>query len=266
MPGRDNINTWKEWTNLNFPLLYVSKWIPFNAWYVSIVGSKEDRECINFFKSHTDNDLYNRIKELLQDSRRSYDRYCFQHEFRELDKILDNNSFPSVNEQLKFGITEMSANPTKESSIRLNGFQYKVTRYEEGDDEHIPNKTIKTIVQNLRDNTIVQFTIPKHKEDDYIEKLRTQNIRGEKKKILIKLFHEVEPIIHVDIKNKKNGRMKIADGTYCNNKDAICAAIVHVLYELRCKAVHGEISIQPIVPSIYSHAYNMLNIITKNLF
>lgn len=42
----NNIQTWDNYTTPNYSLLFITRWIPFNAWYVSVTGKTTDRDCI----------------------------------------------------------------------------------------------------------------------------------------------------------------------------------------------------------------------------
>ena len=55
----------------------------------------------------------------------------------------------------------------------------------------------------------------------------------QRKKNVLEVFKAVEPIINVDVKNTKAGCLKIGGGKFCKDKDAICASVIDVLYELR---------------------------------
>lgn len=64
----NNIQSWAERTAPNFPILYVTRWIPFNAWYVSLTGVQKDADSIRYLKENPNNELYDRIKHLITGS------------------------------------------------------------------------------------------------------------------------------------------------------------------------------------------------------
>lgn len=269
MPNRLYANTIQGWdsiTSPNFPLLFVERWIPFNAWYYQTTSMNNDRECLNSFKSNSNNILYDRIWALLQKDSKNYENVCFQHEFIALDACLEATPFPSNANRLLFGMTEMLPNTENEKSERANGFGYKVKRYT--DSVTKPKGTVESIVENLKQpqGGLVSFDINRYDLQEYQNKLTQQKLSREKRSHLKSLFLQVEPIIHIDIKDTKNGVIIINKKRFANNRDAICAAIISILYELRCKAVHGEVAVTETIFPIYEHAYKMLELITKKLY
>lgn len=84
-------------------------------------------------------------------------------------------------------------------------------------------------------------------------------------KVIKRLFKEIEPTVTVDVKDLKDGVIKIGKVKFTSNLDYLCSAIIDVLYELRCKAVHGEIELDKTSEEIYEHAFFMLECILRKL-
>lgn len=263
----NNINSWAHSTVPNYPILFVTRWIPFNAWYVSISGTTNDRDSIQMLKTKPNNLLYDRIKHLVKSNKDDFDCQSFQHELNELEKLLQNKDWPSTADPLCFGIVEMGENSKSEDYHAQAGYSYRVTRYGKDNAMNKPNKSIDVVVDKLTPPTsTITITLPKHDNTELESKMKEKGLTVAQKAIIRRLFKNIEPIKLVDVKSTKNGKIKIGKSSFCNDEDAICAQIVDVLYGLRCKAVHGEIEYSQIIMPIYEHAFIMLNLITKKFY
>ncbi len=275
MPQR-NINnciqSWKALTEPSYPLMFINRWIPFNAWYMSVTGQKDDRSSFQFFIDNPNNALYGRIKQLIQKNTSNFDCQFFQNQFNLLEDALKNKDVPAPDaaKPIHFGEIELRTNTTRyDDSKRLNGFQYKVVRYKNGNPQGKPAKSVEVVVEDLRvaNSAVVIYSNAGWDFDDFSRKLsRMRQFNTNQKNLLKGMFSTINPIEIKDIKNLKAGKIRIGSSNFCNDRDAICTAIMNVLYELRCKAVHGEIAITDKSLKIYENAYQMLTLITKELY
>ena len=265
----NNIQTWAEHTKPNYPILYVTRWIPFNAWYVSLTGVKKDADSIRYLKEHPNNDLYDRIKHLITGSSKIFECLQFRHELYELEQLLKNKDFPSTIEPICFGVVEMGKNPDPEKRKVVNGYAYKAKRYVDNSDPVHPNKSVSITIEKLGTTPPVIDTInlTKHNRDELEVKLAALSKYNRQQKHNIReVFKLVEHNITIDTKNVSGGTIRIGNSRFCTDMDAIAAMTIDVLYELRCKAAHGEIEYNSRIITIYEHAFYMLNLITKTIY
>lgn len=263
----NNIQTWDNYTTPNYPLLFIIRWIPFNAWYASVTGKATDRDCILYFKRNTNNKLYDRIKKLIDSANKEYECVAFQHELSKMEGLLKNKDFPSLQQPICFGVVEMASNDKCDDRNVIDHYAYAVKRYKEGDGSGKPNRSVDVIIQNLappQDSETI--TLAKYDVQELERQMSIRGWKSQKKKNALRIFKSVEPIIHVDIKDTKTGCIKIGGVKFCKDKDAICASIIDVLYELRCKAVHGEIELNQSSLPIYECAFQMLKLITQKFY
>ena len=263
----NNIQTWDNYTTPNYPLLFITRWIPFNAWYVSVTGKTTDRDCILYFKGNTNNKLYDRIKKLMDSANKEYECVAFQHELARMEGLLKNKDFPSQQQPICFGVVEMAPNDKREERKVIDHYAYTVKRYKEGDGSGKPNKSVEVIIENLAPPKNTEtITLLKHDVQELEEKMKSKKWKSSQKKNVLEVFKSIEPIIHLDVKDTKAGCLKIGVGKFCKDKDAICASVIDVLYELRCKAVHGEIEINRNTLTVYECAFQMLKLITQKFY
>lgn len=254
---------WRVSTTLNYLLLYIQRWIPFNAWYSCVIDGKKDADAISYFKVETNNKLYEVIKQYLKHDKKDFYGIEFCYHLSCLDKLLSKNDFPNIDERIVFGEVELKPNTQKDATDKKDGLSYKVERNPVGK----PNKSVQVIVQDLKTRKIKHsICIPRHDLVLLKSKFAEGKVLRAEQKIILQLFKKVEPIITVDVKDVKDGKLTIFDSKFTSNLDYLCSSIVDVLYGLRCKAVHGEIDVSKDVLEIYEHAYFMLESIIRKLF
>lgn len=264
----NNIQGWADNTLPNYPILYVTRWIPFNAWYVSLTGSQKDADSIRFLKENPNNALYDRIRHLITGDKNDFDCLQFRHELLELELLLKNKDIPSTSNPIFFGVVVMGKNPDQEKRIVSNGYAYKAKRYTDDCDPAHPNKSVVITIEKLgmSPRFIETINLTKHDWEELEQKLATKKMKRELNKQVKKVFKLVEPNITIDTKDTSVGVTRIGNSRFCNNMDAISAMIIDILYELRCKAAHGEIDFTRRIIPIYEHAFYMLNLITKTIY
>ena len=262
----NNIVGWNEFTKLNYPSLFILRWIPFNAWYNSLLSGTKDADALRYLKKNPNNELYSVIKSLTKTPSKTNDAQTFQYHMHELKQILDKEDFPSVDDKIQFGIVEMYPNTKNEDTRRQDGYGYKIKRVVSKDDpSRLPVKSVSVTIEDLSLSSTNSFIIANYDITKLRLELKNRKIAMEKRKIVEELFKNVEPMITVDVTNVKNGYIKIGGSKFNNDLDALCAMIIDILYELRCKAVHGEISVKDTTEQIYEHAYFMLEGILRKL-
>lgn len=262
----NNIVGWNEFTKLNYPSIYILRWIPFNAWYNSLVSGTKDADALRYLKKNPNNELYTVIKSLAKTPSKSNEARTFQYHLHELRQLLDKEDFPSVDERIQFGTVEMYPNSQNEDTSRKDGFGYKIKRVVSKDDpSRLPVKSVSVTIEDLRSSSTISFNLSNYDVDKLRLELRKRKIEKDKRIILEEMFKKVEPMITVDVTDTKKGHVKIGGSKFNKDLDALCAMTVDILYELRCKAVHGEISVKDTIEKIYEHAYFLLESILKKL-
>lgn len=266
MARDNNIKSWAVYTEPSYPLLLISYWIPFNAWYISTTGLQKDRDCLMYFKRNPDNKVYQKIKQLLNPKNKSYEGISFKHEFVCLDNLLKHGDFPDTDTPIRFGVIEMQANTTFENQKIVAGIKYVARRYKDGNEFGKPAKSIDLIKENLASHDAKTIHLNKHDVNKLKEELKKNKWARDDKKYALEMFKSIEPVIHKDVKDTSSGRIKIEESSYTNDYDVLAAAIIDVLYELRCKAVHGEVEINGTMLKIYEHAFALLKILVTDFY
>lgn len=255
------LDNWNAETSFNYILQYVLRWIPFNTWYIKNSGHEKDRDALNSYKSVPDNGIYNRINYLIHD-KNDFDAVSFRHYLVALDELLELH----VINELRFQYVDMGQNTQNDVQHISDGWSLRITRYKEATDGH-PKNQVEMVMENLADRTQKYVVrIKKHDAQMLHDSVSFSQLPKKRQRMIDQHFQEVSPNIIVDIKKCKTNKIKIGNHKYLNDDKALSAAIIDLLYEMRCKAAHGEVDINENVRKAYNYAYNMLDIITKTLY
>ena len=201
----------------------------------------------------------------LDPQNKSYDGISFKHEFVSLDNLLKHGNFPDIETPIQFGVVEMQANTTFENQKIVDGIKYVARRYKDGNEFGKPAKSIDVIKENLATHEAKTIHLNKHDICQLKDEFKKNNWSRDNKKVALELFKSIEPVIHKNVKDISSGRIKIESCSYTNNY-VVLAAIVDVLYDLRCKAVHGEVEINGTMLKIYEHAFALLKILVTDFY
>lgn len=254
-------DNWNIETSFNYILQYVLRWIPFNTWYIKNSGCEKDREALNYYRLTPNNGIYNRISYLLND-KNDFDAISFRHCLVALDDLLEHN----IINELRFRNVDMGQNSQNEVQHAIDGWSLRITRYREKTDLH-PKNQVEIIMENFADRA-QRYIVRINKHDLQLLHSNAQffNLPKKYQKMIKSHFLEVSPNIIVDIKDCKSNKIKIENHKYLNDDKVLCTAILDLLYEMRCKAAHGEVDINDNVRKAYKYAYNMLDLITITLY
>ena len=125
-----HLREWLKRAKEDFYTLFVSSWIPFNAWYnreiVPIVNSSRDRDCINYICKNS-NTYKDKILAYLRGNSREDLR--FQQEMVDLHNALLSHLIPDAASPINFMTTTIfdSSHPVEESDFY--SVHYKTTPY-----------------------------------------------------------------------------------------------------------------------------------------
>jgi hypothetical protein len=250
-------------SEVDYPLLFVRAWIPFNAWYCTNYQTTRDRVCIDKIK--TDANLFRaKLVALLMGD---YDEaIIFKEHLENLHNLLERHPIPDSdpNNRLTFKNVYFRRNPIHSTHppISNNKYQYKAEVITE-------TGAVKVIILNTRQSppsTIYTYNHSKYDSSHFKDDL-TENVKNKThQKILIECFDKINPKIKENIISK--GKKSLIKGKkihFVDNANDVSQAIIEVLYELRCKLFHGEIQPSKDNFSVYEPCYQMLRILLKSL-
>lgn len=272
----------QEWINkseLDYYTMFVKAWIPFNAWYMDnfydeVIQRTTDRKIIDFIKGNS-----NRYRDKIISLLRSNDEISqdFKLLLSNLHYELERHPIPNEDERISFHTTNINKNNLPSHVIPFGHYDYKV------EFRHTLPKTTKRwicqIISKRGGNTIHYVDLfnwslqELHSNQDYIK------IPNDKKQYLDMCFAEMNPkkpeiIILNPITNQQglytqpNSSIEIDKKKnlyFINNYELVSKVIIEILYELRCKLFHGELHPISANLGIYKYAYQIQNILIKEL-
>ncbi|MHC0448206.1 hypothetical protein ACWA1F_22560 [Flavobacterium sp. 3-218] len=272
----------QEWINkseLDYYTMFVKAWIPYNAWYMDnfydeTIPRTRDREIIDYVKDNS-----NRYRDKIISLLRSTDEQS--HEFKillsKLHFELERHPIPNEEERISFHNTNLSRNNTPSHVIPFGHYDYKVEF--RSTQPRTSKRWICQIISRRGANTIhyvdlFNWSLKEfHENPDYI------SIPNDKKQYLDACFAEMNPkkpeIIILNPSVTPQGAYvppsssieinKNKNLYFINNYELVSKVIIEILYELRCKLFHGELHPISANLGIYKYAYQIQNILIKEL-
>lgn len=249
-------------SEVDYPLLFVRAWIPFNAWYCNNYQITKDRECIDNIKSDA-NQFRARLVALLNGT---YDEaIVFKQHLEHLHNLLEMYPIPESdpNKRLSFNNLYFRRNSLASTTPPLtkNNFQYKA--------EIATNNSVMVIILNKRStppSTVYSYSHTKYDRQHFIADLALNSIRNNHLTNILNCYDEINPKLKESIiaRDKKTA-IKCNKIFFVNDSHIVSQAIIEILYELRCKLFHGEIQPSKDNFSVYEPCYHILRILLKSL-
>ncbi|WP_156109451.1 hypothetical protein [Hymenobacter sp. APR13] len=260
----ENIRLWMDQSEPDYYLFFLKAWIPFNAWYVAEYPDlkKRDTEIIKALQDNADSRPRRIIHNLLSNNA-NHESLRFKSFFAELHFQLEKNPVFHNGSRLSFLTLALTENPVKHSShVDANGFVYKVERTASFSQAYIEAKGGKVILD---------VKMPKYKADDLLMDINYIKLDKSTKKIICKLFKEIDPLKPISIissSNSSGASVRIQSLNPCkiiNDMETVAKGCIRVLYSLRCMLFHGEISPNEANRRIYENAFYILQMTVNKL-
>ncbi|QZK90081.1 hypothetical protein K5V07_06085 [Flavobacterium sp. CHNK8] len=273
----------QEWINkseLDYYTMFVKAWIPFNAWYMDnfydeVIPRTTDRKIIDFIKDNS-----NRYRDKIISLLRSNDEHSneFKMLLSNLHFELERHPIPNEDERISFNNTNLNRNNLPSHVVSFRHHDYKV------EFRHTQPRTTKRWICQIiskrgTNNTIHYIDLfnwslkELHENPSYIA------IPNDKKQYLDACFAEMNPkkpeIIILNPTTNSQGVYiqpsssieidKNKNLYFINNYELVSRVIIEILYDLRCKLFHGELHPISANLGIYKYAYQIQNILIKEL-
>lgn len=274
----------REWLNrarIDYFSMFIKAWIPFNSWYMEhyydeSMHRTSDRLIIDYL-CNNDNHFRARIMSLLQN--RDADSLSFQQNMANVQKSLLGHPMPSIERQVTLDTVYLeqlfTTDIVKIGKYRIYDIKCSYMRSQPRGTKRIKCEVIhrksnhtKYLIEQLEWNKIEFETIDEYRDiqNDLLQRAIVDVYEQINPKYPTKITHS--PILKGGEEITPRHSIKIGeeDSIYVTDDKALVAAvIINLLYELRCKLLHGEIDpIDSYLP-IYRYAYEMQMILNKEL-
>lgn len=272
----------QEWINkseLDYYTMFVKAWIPFNAWYMDnffdeAASRTRDRDIIDYIKENS-----NRYRDKIISLLRSTDdqSYDFKILLGNLHFELERHPIPNEEERISFHNTNLNRNTSPSHIISFGHYDYKV------EFRHTLPKTSKRwicqIISRRGANTIHYVDLFNWSLREFHDNHEYIKIPNDKKQYLDACFAEMNPrkpeIIILNPSTNSQGVYLAPSSSieinknknlyFINNYELVSKVIIEILYGLRCKLFHGELHPISANLDIYKYAYQIQNILIKEL-
>lgn len=272
-----HIEKWAHRATVDYYIMFVKAWIPFNAWYKrecqqAGLSNLSDSSCISYICMNT-NTFKTKILALLDGS--DISALHFKFSIAKLHEALKSHVIPDMNHPINFSTMVPGITSTNLVDRNYRNLHYKVERLGTN------SFSYDIVVEDLPTHA-TKYTkhLTKWKWNDIENDANYLHLSNACKGKIKEYFQEVNPNKPLDIvrqgKTLPNGTFQkpansIEIGTdtgvfFTNNKDDIAKVLIHLLYKLRCEIFHGSLDPTEANEVIYEHAYNILFPLVKELY
>lgn len=275
MPHTIHIEKWAKRSNEDYYMLFVSAWIPFNAWYhkeiVPRCGSKRDRENINYIAQNA-NTYKNKILAYLNGTDR--DSLRFQQELVDLHKALLHHAIPDDTEPITFKTTTIFDAP---SLIQKDYYKshYRIERISHGNnytyEVFLEDKTTHAVKYSGRFPSCEESLLNADPIFNRLSEALRIKLKEEYLAVGIKAPRNVilDPVVTVD--GNRRPLHSIEYGSYdkqffIDDRDKIAQVLIQLIYNLRCQIFHGSLDPTEANMVVYEHAYQIQKMLIKELY
>lgn len=253
-----NLSGYKEWIdnaeiNIDYYSAFLKAWIAFNAWYNYEINEKTDQQCIekicedSRFKSYITNLLASEDSE----AKTYRDNIAKLHEAL-MNSPLKSQEYFGIKQDISFSQIAVK-NKSSDNHFEHRGVKYKCSKCK---------AKILTVVTDTRSSN----DLLNYEQDAWdIEELKQQTdfkmLTSERRSKCEELYKVMVPYIVSSViytESKESKGKKIGAYLFVNDNDRIAAAIIQILYMLRCCLAHGDITPDKKTSDVYRYAYEVL--------
>lgn len=272
------LQNWLERSRPDYCLMFIHAWIPFNAWFrdefYDVNARNGDRELIDRLKTQP-NKIKNRIIALLQGQ--SNDALLFKSLLSKLNTELNAHAIHQNGRRVGLNSTCIADNTNNSVSISSYGYDYKCVY-----NIRAPRGTnrVRCEVMSRRSGAtkylveILDWSLEDfHSNPDFQGMEEKHRLKLEESFMLINPKKPEEIVKSVTpnpngayIQPRNSITIDAEKGLYVvNDPDKVSKVIIQLLYNLRCTIFHGEVDPTATNMGIYEPAFQILNILNKEL-
>lgn len=231
---------------------FVKVWLAFNAWYRSAYSETQDRKIINELKWNS-SPVGSALRPLI--GRQSEDAEQFRSDIGLLHHRLEHYEIYTGKDDAKQRITfrrvflrDRVPKMEQESSW---GFTISVERKNNG--------TVESIVRNRRNVTIFQCQQAKYDVNELLALPAFKALSEKPRGCLRGIYERCSPKELIDLlAHRASAVIKCGSYSFYGTKEDLFAAVIEVIYLMRCHLFHGELSPTRQASECYEPAYRVI--------
>lgn len=249
----DNREAWLRLSEIDYLGQFVKVWLAYNAWYRNAYSEQRDRNIINELKWNS-NPIGNVLRPLLQTQ--SEDAQQFRSDIGLLHHRLEHYEIRTgkgdTDQRITFHKVFLKDRPPTTETDRANGYQYSVERRQNGQ--------VEINVLNRRSSSILSHLQQRYNPAE-MESLPTFiTLTANQQSCLRSLYERSGPKEIADLLQSQRTATQISCGSYnffCEREE-LFAAVIEVIYLMRCHLFHGELAPTKQATECYEPAYRIV--------
>lgn len=275
MPHTIHIRKWVERSEEDFYMLFVSAWIPFNAWYQKEIlprsGSKRDRDNINYIAQNA-NTYKNKILAYLNGTDR--ESLQFQQELVDLHRSLLQHAIPDNTEPITFKTTTIFDAP---ALIQKDYYKshYRIERTPRGNnynyDVLLEDKNTHAVKYSNRFPDCDESLL--NADPNFMRLSETIRNKLKEEYLAVGIYAPrnvvLDPIATADGNRRPLHSIELGDYDkqyFIDNRDKIAQVLIQLIYKLRNQIFHGSLDPTEANMVVYQHAYHIQRMLIKELY
>lgn len=256
--NQDNVKQWLEKTDIDYFTHFVKAWIPFNAWYrLNYETLRTERDILDEVK-RDGNRIRSRIMARLEGA--DPDSEEIRNQIASLHRRLAADPLEGRNGKVGFERVLIGPNPQRFAEHKHGHWFYRVERV-------AGSKNVVTTIKSNRGNLYTTLNQTDNWNIEEFELLPGYIALGAEDKARLRQCYEAaNPFCFASLlaPSPPPTNAILMDGLhFVNDKAAIFAGLVEILYSMRNMLFHGEIVPDPQTNRTYEPAYHLVRHLTR---
>ena len=276
------IKKWIDSAEPDYFILFVSAWIPFNAWYMTNFCNEDerrtsDRDIIDYIKQCKMGECPYKEKIITLLKGHSPVSHEFRNNLAQLHYALRHRPIPNIDEGVSFAHVRVLDNNNPHIPFAIGDYTYKGEQ-----NLTLPKTSPRYIFEVIRTDTMKtehmvrlrKCSISELVTNEEFLSLPTDTIKEGVKKLVNELSpNKMDSLVVKETHDNDIGDVPPESFVLgeerklylVNNTDLIARAVIQLMYDLRCMLFHGEVIPCSDNSEIYRYAYKIQKILINNL-
>lgn len=248
----DNREAWLRLSEIDYLGQFVKVWLAFNAWYRSAYSEKQDRKIINELKWNS-NPIGNALRPLLENASEKAEQLrsdigLLHHRLEHYEIITAKGQ---ALERVTFRNVYLRDRPASVETYSSYGSTFRVERKTNG--------AVECEVLNKQGTAVFLVQQQKYDLSEIESHADFLVISSKQRTCLRELYIKSSPREVADLlATQGNGPIKCGAFSFHCGREELFAAVVEVVYLLRCHLFHGELSPTKQASECYEPAYRIV--------
>lgn len=261
---RQNIAKWDELAEIHYYPYFITSWISFNSWYnYTFIANnfRSDREVINHIKNNTTQAktvFFSLLQGTNQDSKQ------FQENIAQLHHCLQNHHINDDEQRIWFDsfVVELDrANLLIDEDYNSIHYHTEIT---------ITQGVISRVVATVLNAANANLMVYNHTTFDlthlraFAQYIALSQVQKSTIEGYLNRANPKKPVTLLSIEAPPNC-IEVGQFRLINNRDIVFKAIIEMLYSLRNKLFHGDLTPSPEANKVYEATYRILKQLVEGL-